>query len=142
MTDASNHKDEKKIFPILRYFDATHGVQMKLWKLKSLPGESSDLISSFLNGSLESIGAKEKTVALYADNTNCNFGEVNRKGKNNVFTKLKNYLGHELLGVGCTAHIVHNAIRRASDALPVDAETVVSKNLQLFPCLHGSCRNS
>ncbi|KAJ8895223.1 hypothetical protein PR048_000548 [Dryococelus australis] len=113
----------RKLFRVLlRYFDATQGVQVKLWELNSLPGEISDLISTCLNESLYNIIAKEKkTVALYADTTNCNCAGFNRKGGTNIFTKLKNYLGHELL------NIVHNTIQATSDVLPVDAETIVSK---------------
>ncbi|KAJ8881083.1 hypothetical protein PR048_017556 [Dryococelus australis] len=118
----------KNLFPVLlRYFDATQGVQVKLWKLNSLPHENSDLTSTFLTESLDMINANEKNSCPVCWQYNCDFRGVNKKGGNNVFTKLKNYLGHELLGVGCTAHTVHNTTQAASDVLPVDDEIIVFK---------------
>jgi hypothetical protein len=44
------------------------------------------------------------------------------KGQNNVSTKLQKNLGHGLIGVGCAGHIFHNAVKAATDILPVDVE--------------------
>ena len=132
MTDASNHKDVK-IFPLLvRYFNPTEGIQVKMLDLKSLPGETSETTATFLSECLENTNLKEKTIALCADNTNCNFGGVSRKGVNNVFTKLKGNLGYNLLGFGCSAHIIHNTIQMAADVLPIDIEGIVSKIYSYF----------
>lgn len=31
------------------------------------------------------------------------------------------------MGVGCAAHIVHNAVHIAADCLPIDVEAIVNK---------------
>lgn len=31
------------------------------------------------------------------------------------------------MGVGCTAHIAHNALQTAADFLPIDVEVIVNK---------------
>lgn len=59
--------------------------------------------------------------------TQISVGGKDRKAKNNVFCKLNKVLDREVIGVGCAAHIVHNAIQRASDYLPVDVETIMMK---------------
>lgn len=127
-TDASNHK-EIKIFPVLvRYFDYKTGVNIKILELKSLPGETSAIVNDHLTDCLTKNGLAGKVVGLCADNTNSNFGDVARKGQNNVFTKLQKNLGHSLIGVGCTAHVFHNTVfRTATDILPVDVELIISK---------------
>jgi len=60
-------------------------------------------------------------------NTNCNFGGVSRRGTNNMFHKLQGKLGKQLIGVGCAAHIIHNAIQTAADCLPIDIECIIVK---------------
>jgi hypothetical protein len=45
---------------------------------------------------------------------------------------LKESLGHDLAGVGCSAHIIHNTVQTATDVLPVDIEGVVSKICSYF----------
>lgn len=42
------------------------------------------------------------------------------------------YIGRELIGIGCFAHIVHDTVMAASDCLPVDIETVVVKLYSYF----------
>jgi hypothetical protein len=51
---------------------------------------------------------EEKLVCYIADNTNSNFGGVKRKGEENVFRKFQSDLDRHILGIGCSAHIVHN----------------------------------
>jgi hypothetical protein len=65
------------------------GVKNKILEFSNLPGETSDLITSKMIDVLTKFGLKQKIVALSADNTNTNFGGLNRKGKNNVHTKLQ-----------------------------------------------------
>jgi hypothetical protein len=131
MTDASNHKDT--IFPVLvRYFEPSKGVQVTLLELKSLPGERAETVSEFLTNCLSSVNARDKTVSICADNTNCNFGGASRKCVNNVFIKLKESIGHDLVGVGCSLHIIHNTIQTATDVLPVDIEGIVSRICSYF----------
>jgi hypothetical protein len=85
MTGASNHKDIK-IFPVLiRYFEPSLGVEIKVLEFKSLPGERAEVISEFLTEYVSSVNARDKTICVCADNTNCNFGGASRRGVN-VFT--------------------------------------------------------
>ena len=125
LTDASNHK-EVKLFPILvRYIDWDYGVRVKILEFKSLPGETSAIVSNYLTACLDENNLKEKVIGLCADNTNSNFGGADRRGENNVFFKLKQSLNHDLIGVGCAAHIIHNTIRTAADDFPVDIERYI-----------------
>lgn len=61
-----------------------------------------------------------KVIGFCGDNTNSNFGGATRKGVNNTFRKVNRFLGRELLGIGCGAHIVHNAIQSTCGCLPTD----------------------
>lgn len=48
LSDASNH-NEVKLYPILvRYFDIRSGIQIKILKLKSIEGETSEILSDLL----------------------------------------------------------------------------------------------
>lgn len=69
---------------------------------------------------------------MSADNTNTNFGGMKRKGKNNVLYKLEKKLNRKVIGVGCAAHIVHNAVQTAADVLPVDIQGIIRKVFQYF----------
>jgi hypothetical protein len=87
LTNASSHK-EIKIFPmIIRYFDYKTGVKVKVLELKSLPGETSLVVSEYLSDCPTENGLVGKVVGLCADNMNSNFGGDERKGKNSVLTK-------------------------------------------------------
>jgi len=127
LTDASNHGNTK-LFPVLiRFFQPYEGAQVKLLDLKSQPGETSDIVLEYLTEIIEKHELNRKLVAFCSDNTNCNFGGAARKEVNNIFRKLNDYIGRELIGIGCFAHIVHNAVQAASDCLPIDIEVVVVK---------------
>ena len=36
-------------------------------------------------------------------------------------------LGRTLIGIGCGAHIIHNAIKTAADCQPIDLECITAK---------------
>jgi len=55
---------------------------------------------------------------------------LQRKGKNNVFTKLKETLNRDILGMGCYAILF--IIQCASDCLPIDVESKVCKMFSFF----------
>ncbi|KAM3862309.1 interphotoreceptor matrix proteoglycan 2 [Diretmus argenteus] len=61
---------------------------------------------------------------LDTDNTNTNFGGLNRAGRVNVHTKVKDSLQREVIGLGCPAHIIHNATRTALGLIPLDVEVL------------------
>jgi hypothetical protein len=79
---------------------------------------------------LSSINIRDKTVSICVDNTNCSFGRASGEGANNFFTELKESLGHDLVGVGCSAQISHNTIQTV--VLPIDIEGIV---LKIYSCL-------
>lgn len=126
-TDASNHKDIK-LFPIvIRYFDQIEGIQLKLLDCVSLPGETSEIVATAVSDTLEKYKLEAKVAAFCADNAPINFGGLQRRGTNNVFSKLKDSVNKPIIGVGCNAHIVHNTMQTAADLLPIDIESVVIK---------------
>ena len=132
MTDASNHGNTK-LFPILvRLFQPYDGICVKILEFQSQPGETSEIIVNYLIENNEKHDLKEKIIAYCGDNTNCNFGGSARKGVNNVYRKLNNHIGRKLIGVGCNAHIIHNAIKTACDCLPLDVEAIVVKIYSYF----------
>jgi hypothetical protein len=55
------------------------------------------------------------------------------KKKNNIFFfKLNNIVKMNILGVGCPAHLIHNALQTSADMLPVDAESIIYKMFHHF----------
>ncbi|KAL4111774.1 hypothetical protein QTP88_015663 [Uroleucon formosanum] len=96
------------------------------------PGETSDIIVDYLKQVLTKNELTSKIVAFYGDNTNCNFGGKNRKEVNNIYAKLNTSLGRTLIGIGCGAHIIHNAIKTAADCLPVNFECIIVKIYSFF----------
>jgi hypothetical protein len=71
-------------------------------------------------------------VSLAEDNTNANVGGAKRRGKNNVFERLRNKIKSDMIVVGCAAHLVHNTVQTAADCLPVNIESIVGKIYQHF----------
>ncbi|KAL4121392.1 hypothetical protein QTP88_013914 [Uroleucon formosanum] len=132
LTDASNHGNIK-LFPLLvRLFDPLYGIQIKILNVESQPGETSDIIINYIVKTIDDNNIRNKVAAFCGDNTNCNFGGVSRRGTNNVFHKLQGKLGKQLIGVGCAAHIIHNAIQTAADCLPIDIECIIVKIYSFF----------
>lgn len=117
---------------LVRYFLPYEDIQVKILEFKEQPGETSDIIVSYLTNVLTENNLSAKIVAYCGDNTNCNFGGSQRRGVNNVFTKLKSSLGRSLVGIGCGAHVIHNAIKSAADCLPVDFECIIVKIYSFF----------
>lgn len=58
---------------------------------------------------------------------------VAQGGQNNVFALLKN-VKNDLIGIGCFAHVVHNAASISADYLTIDIEQFVFK---LYGYFHG-----
>ncbi|XP_047036755.1 protein FAM200B-like [Helicoverpa armigera] len=132
LNDASNHGN-KKIYPIVvRFFQPYVGVQVKILDLQDQPGETSDIIVNYLSQVLTDNNLTAKVVAFCGDNANVNFGGAARRGTNNVLTKLQSSLKKELIGIGCGAHVIHNAVKSAADGLPVDYESVIVKIYSFF----------
>ena len=127
LSDASNHK-ATKLYPILvQYFNIKSGINTKLLNLSAVTGESSDLLTNHIFSKITERRIEQKINGLSADNTNLNFGGLTRRGTCNIFYKLKQKLGRDIVGVGCNAHIVSNSINMASGLLSVDVETILPK---------------
>lgn len=130
-TDASNHGNIK-LFPVLvRYFIPTVGVRVKVLNLTEEAGENSTLISDLITSTASDYDLRKKIVCFCGDNAKVNFGGETRGGKNNVYHRLKQWLPH-LVGIGCVAHITHNALKFACDEIPFDVEWVVVKTYSHF----------
>lgn len=132
LTDTSNRKYVKLLPIIIRGFSEFLGVVNLKLDVKSIPNETSDTISTELLATAKEWNITEKLVGFAGDNCNINFGGVRRTGINNVFHKLKTEVKHGLVGIGCTAHIAHNALDAAVDQLPFDIEAIVVKIYKHF----------
>ena len=133
--DASNVKEVKLVPIVVRYFSPESGVKMKLLEFKSVLGETAEILSEYLISDLDQTKLKDKLIGFCADNCNTNFGGVNGRGHNIVFYKAKDNIKRDLIGIGCTIHIVHNCLQHAVDTLPVCVESHVVK---IFINLHCS----
>ena len=74
---------------------------------------------------LADINLTSKIVAFCADNTIPNFGGLKRQGATTFMQNSS--LGRTLIGIGCGAHIIHNAIKTAADCQPIDLECIIAK---------------
>lgn len=63
-------------------------------------------------------------MALCADNTNCNVGGAQRKGKN-VSHKIQKMCYNKLIGINCAGHICNNCICIGTECLPIDDIEVI-----------------
>ncbi|GFX62468.1 uncharacterized protein TNCV_413101 [Trichonephila clavipes] len=132
LNDASNHGNKKIYLIVARFFQHYVGVQVKILDFQDQPGETSDIIVNHLNQVLTDNNLTAKVVAFCGDNANVNFGGAVRRGTNNVLTKLQSSLKKDLIGIGCGAHVIHNAIKSTADELPVDYESVIMKIYSFF----------
>lgn len=132
-TDGSNHGNTK-LFPIvIQYFDMPDGIKVRLLDFTNQKDETSATISNMIKDVLNQHNLTSKLVAIVADNTNTNFGGVNRKGEKNVYKILKDSVNAELLGVGCGAHVLHNGIQHGLDQFGLfDVDSIVLKIFNYF----------
>lgn len=132
MIDSSNHGALKIVPVLVRYFIPEEGIKTMVLEFLNVPCETTDQLTEYVWQLVTKWNIEKKVVALSADNTNTNFGGSSRRGKNNVFHKLKSKLNRTLIGVGCTSHIINNAIQCAADTLPMDVQAVIGKLYQHF----------
>lgn len=85
-----------------------------------------------LEDTLGNFDLSEKCIAFGADNTNTNFGSVLRRDGQNIFTRLKTFLGRDINGIGCPAHICNNSIHFVMDHLSVDIDSIMFKIVKHF----------
>jgi hypothetical protein len=103
---------------------------MKILDSANLSGESSAQLH--IVRVLEAVKLIDKVVSISADNTNAKFGGTKRRGKNNVFERLRNKIKRVIIVVGCAEHTLHNAAQTATACLPVDIGSIVGKIYQHF----------
>ncbi|KAH9632985.1 hypothetical protein HF086_000345 [Spodoptera exigua] len=102
-TDVSNHKAEKKFPLLVQYFTEADGIQPKLLKFESLKNETSETISNYCINTLRQLQVPlDKLIAFCGDNTNTNFGGLERRGQCNVFHKINEELGLVAQPIFCT----------------------------------------
>lgn len=132
-TDASNH-GHMKIFPLLiQYFDyKVGGIKTKLVELKTAPNETSEHIAGYIRDTLTDLGIVNKCVAFAGDNTNTNFGGINRREGKNIFSKLRACVNSNMVGIGCPAHILNNTVQHGADIFSVDIECFILKVYNYF----------
>ena len=85
---------------------------MKLIDLQETENERAATISTMLISFMEKHNVASKCIAFGGDNCNTNFDGASRKSDgNNVYAHLKDSIerAEKLIGVGCPAHIIHNA---------------------------------
>lgn len=132
-SDTSNFGATKLLPILIQYFDAqNNGIQTKILDVLSIKNETSDTITDTILMQLDKYGLKTKCVAFSGDNCNTNFGGMHRYGENNVFAKLTSALQKKIIGVGCPAHIINNAIHKGCDTLSFDVESIVLKVFNHF----------
>lgn len=125
-TDASNHGNIKLMPVLARFFIPTSGIRVKILEFSSQKGETSQIIANLIMKTADEFQIKNKIVAFCGDNAAANFGSVQRGGQNNAYYHLKQWK-KSLIGIGCAAHIAHNALKFACDAMPIDVECIVVK---------------
>ena len=80
---------EVKLVPIVvGYFLPESDVKVKLIEFKSVFGETAEILSKYLLSVLDQIKLKDKSIGIWADNCNTNFGGVKRREQNHAFYKV------------------------------------------------------
>jgi hypothetical protein len=75
----------------------------------------------------------DKVIAFCGDNCHTNFGGVATRGTNNVFAEINtSNLKMKIQGIGCAAHMLHDALQTSTEILPIDIEAIVNKIFQYF----------
>jgi hypothetical protein len=132
ITDTSNRNAEKMLPILARGFDDEKGVVVFKLEIKTVTDEKAATIEKELIDTAKEWKIQEKLIGFGADNCPTNFGGEKRNGKNNVFARLKLWLVPEIVGIGCSAHIIHNAFDSACDQLPIDVEALVVNIYKFF----------
>jgi hypothetical protein len=88
-------------------------VKVNVLELVNLGGETSELLFSYMLEVLQKLDLLKKVIAISADNTNTNFGGKKRKGKDNLYFKMQENTLYNLIGIGCPAHVIQNAVETA-----------------------------
>jgi hypothetical protein len=133
MVDTSNHKNLKLVPVLLRCFTPGKRVQNEDIEFRNLKGETADMLRTHITYVLQKYKLSDKVIAFCGDNCNTNCEGAAGRGTDNIFAKLKtSNLKMKIHGVGCAAHILHNALQTSADILPIDVKAIVHKTFQYF----------
>lgn len=103
--DASNHTHTKVLHILIRYCKIFNtSIETKLLDFVELRGETAEDITSEILSVVRKYDLEDTVVAFSADNTNTNFGGINRRGRVNVHSKFKDSLKREVIGLGSGTH--------------------------------------
>ena len=131
--NTSNRNAVKQTPILVRYFLPSLGIKTKIFDFKSIKGETSDIfLAEYITSAVQAHHLQLKLLEFVADNTNTNFGDAERREEKNVFKKLTEKIGQNLVEVGCGAHIVHNSAKTACDMLPMDVEVAVFSYFHMY----------
>jgi hypothetical protein len=132
MVDTSNHKNLKLVPVLVRYFTPKR-IQTKVTEFRDLKCETADVLMTYIMNVLHKYKLSDKVIAFCGDNCHTNFGGAAMRGTNNVFAKLKtSNLKMKIHGIGCAAHMLHNALQTSTEILPIDVEAIVNKIFLYF----------
>jgi hypothetical protein len=96
-SDAPNRKSVKLIPIMVQFYHPIHGIKVRLLEVHSVECETYDIIVNAIVNSVKKFKIEDKIISFYGDNNNTNFGGAQRRGKNNVLTKLRNLWSRNVL---------------------------------------------
>lgn len=146
--DCSTFNNQKLLAILVRYYvRGKCGPQIKLLDVVAIGNEKAQTITDILESVMTEYSLWDKVVSICADNTNANFGGMNRNGTGNIFALLKQKMqkdGHpprKLYGNGCIPHIINNAIQNAiKKYVPIEIKPILRMLRDHFFSQHGSTR--
>lgn len=107
-----------KTFPLsVRFWTPKQGIQSRVLDFFEQAAKSADAVTDTLLQKLTEHKFIHNVSAFSADNTPVNYGK-----KHSVYQHLKQH-NSKILPTNCPVHIIHNAVKRGSNALEIDVET-------------------
>ena len=121
--DGSTIQNQKLLPIFATFFDRQQGLQHRLLNIVDIKHETAEFIAYAIKTTIDSYSiSDEKLTAICADNCPTNFGSVNRQGGQNVFSLLRKRYGEKLVGIGCLAHVLNNALKNAADTIQLGGQ--------------------